>query len=119
MTISRLGCAKSARGGYDRWLGAVSPFPLQVSASLTDRRYERWRWVTFAITWLIYAGFYFTRQSFGVAKAAIEQAPNIGLTRAQQGDVDSAYGTTYMLGQFLFGALGDRFGPKRILLAGM
>jgi OPA family sugar phosphate sensor protein UhpC-like MFS transporter len=90
-----------------------------VSASLINRRYERWRWVTFAITWLIYAGFYFTRQSFGVAKAAIEKAPNIGLTRSQQGDVDSAYGTTYMLGQFLFGALGDRFGPKRILLAGM
>jgi OPA family sugar phosphate sensor protein UhpC-like MFS transporter len=82
-------------------------------------RYERWRWLTFGITWLIYAGFYFTRQSFGVAKAALEKAPTIGLTRAQQGDVDSAYGTTYMLGQFLFGALGDRFGPKHVLLAGM
>jgi OPA family glycerol-3-phosphate transporter-like MFS transporter len=84
-----------------------------------NRRYEFWRWANFAVTWLIYAGFYFTRQSFGVAKAAIEKAPNIALTRAQQGDIDSAYGTTYMLGQFLFGALGDRFGPRRILLAGM
>jgi len=82
-------------------------------------RYEFWRWANFAITWLIYAGFYFTRQSFGVAKAAIEKAPNVGLTRPQQGNVDMAYGTTYMLGQFLFGALGDRFGAKRILLAGM
>jgi OPA family sugar phosphate sensor protein UhpC-like MFS transporter len=82
-------------------------------------RYERWRWLTFGITWLIYAGFYFTRQSFGVAKAAIEKAPNVALTRAHQGDVDSAYGATYMLGQFVFGALGDRFGPKRILLGGM
>jgi MFS transporter, OPA family, glycerol-3-phosphate transporter len=82
-------------------------------------RYERWRGITFAITWLIYAGFYFTRQSFGVAKVAIESSPQVGLTRAQQGDVDSAYGLTYMLGQFLFGALGDRFGPRRVLLMGM
>jgi MFS transporter, OPA family, glycerol-3-phosphate transporter len=83
-----------------------------------DPRYERWRWRTFGITWLIYAGFYFTRQSFGVAKVAIEQS-SVGLTRTQQGDVDSAYGITYMLGQFLFGALGDRFGPRRVLLLGM
>jgi OPA family sugar phosphate sensor protein UhpC-like MFS transporter len=80
-------------------------------------RYERWRWITFGVTWLIYAGFYFTRQSFGVAKAAIEKS--VGLTRAQQGDIDSAYGATYMLGQFLFGALGDRFGPRLVLLLGM
>ena len=82
-------------------------------------RYERWRRLTFAITWLIYAGFYFTRQAFGVAKIALEKDPQIRLQRDQLGQVDSAYLTTYMLGQFIFGPMGDRFGPRRILLVGM
>jgi OPA family sugar phosphate sensor protein UhpC-like MFS transporter len=84
-----------------------------------DPRYERWRWITFGVTWLIYAGYYFTRQSFGVAKAALEKAPEIHLTRGQEGSIDSAYSITYMLGQFVFGALGDRFGPRLLLLWGM
>ncbi len=82
-------------------------------------RYERWRWQIFGITWLIYATLYFTRQSFGVAKVALGDDPAVSLSRAHFGWVDSAYLTTYMLGQFLFGALGDRFGPRRILLFGL
>jgi OPA family sugar phosphate sensor protein UhpC-like MFS transporter len=82
-------------------------------------RYERWRWLTFGITWLIYAGFYLTRQSFGVAKVALDKDPNVTFRRADYGTIDSAYLTMYMLGQFVFGALGDRFGPRRLLLAGM
>ena len=82
-------------------------------------RYERWRWVTFATTWLIYAGFYFTRQAFGVAKVDIQSDPRVTLDRDDLGLVDSYYLTTYMLGQFVFGPLGDRFGPRRILLFGL
>jgi OPA family glycerol-3-phosphate transporter-like MFS transporter len=82
-------------------------------------RYERWRWITFGTTWLIYAGFYLTRQSFTVAKVAFDKDPRVTLKRDDYGIVDSAYLTVYMLGQFVFGALGDRFGPRRILLAGL
>ena len=82
-------------------------------------RYERWRWQIFGITWLIYASYYLTRQSFGVAKVALESDPSVALHRADFGLVDSAYLTAYMLGQFIFGPLGDRFGPRRILLFGM
>jgi OPA family sugar phosphate sensor protein UhpC-like MFS transporter len=82
-------------------------------------RYERWRWQTFGITWLIYASFYLTRQSFGVAKVAFGDDPNVLLERSQYGLIDSTFLATYTLGQFLFGALGDRFGPRRILLFGL
>jgi OPA family sugar phosphate sensor protein UhpC-like MFS transporter len=82
-------------------------------------RYERWRWQTFAITWLIYAGLYFTRQSFGVAKIAFDHDPHVLMKRDQYGEIDAAFLTTYMLGQFIFGPLGDRFGPRRILLFGL
>lgn len=82
-------------------------------------RYERWRWQTFGITWLIYASLYLTRQSFGVAKVAFASDPRVQMDRSQYGQIDSAFLTTYMLGQFIFGPLGDRFGPRRILLCGL
>jgi OPA family sugar phosphate sensor protein UhpC-like MFS transporter len=82
-------------------------------------RLKFWRRLTFAITWLIYASFYFTRQSFGLAKVALDNDPRVSLSRNEFGMIDSAYLTTYMVGQFVFGALGDRFGPRRILLFGM
>ena len=82
-------------------------------------RYERWRWITFGVTWLIYATFYFTRQAFGVAKVALSDDSRVSLTRKELGYIDSTYLTTYMVGQFVFGPLGDRFGPRKILLLGM
>ena len=84
-----------------------------------DRNYERWRWTTFAVTWLIYASFYLTRKSFAVAKVAFPEDQRVSLTREHLGRVDSVYLTAYMAGQFFFGPLGDRLGPRRILLAGM
>ena len=89
------------------------------SAWMADRRYERWRWTTFGVTWLIYASLYLTRKSFSVAKIAFADDPKVTLTRNDYGLIDSAYLTTYMAGQFLFGALGDRFGPRRVLLFGL
>jgi MFS transporter, OPA family, glycerol-3-phosphate transporter len=84
-----------------------------------NARLIRWRRLTFGVTWLIYAAFYFTRQSFGLAKVALENDARVALSRNDLGLIDSAYLTTYMVGQFVFGSLGDRFGPRRILLFGM
>src|SRR5262245_29602668 len=41
------------------------------------------------------------------------------MNRADFGLVDSALLAAYMCGQFVFGPMGDRFGPRRVLLAGM
>lgn len=82
-------------------------------------RYERWRWITFGVTWLIYAALYFTRQSFAVAKLAFSSDPHVTLERVDFGKVDAAFLTAYMLGQFIFGPLGDRLGPRRVLLFGI
>jgi OPA family sugar phosphate sensor protein UhpC-like MFS transporter len=82
-------------------------------------RYERWRRREFGITWLVYASYYLTRQSFGVAKVALENDPAVALTREQLGLVDSVFLAIYSLGQFVFGPLVDRFGSRLILLLGM
>ncbi len=81
-------------------------------------RYERWRWQTFGITWLIYASYYLTRQSFNAAKVVLADG-SLHFAREQLGRIDATYLTVYSLGQFCFGPLADRFGPRRILLCGM
>ncbi len=82
-------------------------------------RYERWRWQTFGITWLAYAGFYLTRKSFSVAKNELKKADVMGLTKADMSWIDGANSVAYAIGQFLFGSLGDKFGTRAIILLGM
>ncbi|HEX3601648.1 MAG TPA: MFS transporter, partial [Lacipirellulaceae bacterium] len=65
------------------------------------------------------ASFYLTRSSFSVAKVALPFASGVSLTRDDLGLIDSVLLTFYMLGQFLFGPLGDRFGPRGILICGL
>lgn len=85
----------------------------------SDRRYERWRWQIFAITWLAYAGFYLTRKSFAVAKIGMQQDPDLRMSDVQMGWIDGVNLAAYAIGQFLFGIAGDKVGPRRIVLAGM
>jgi OPA family sugar phosphate sensor protein UhpC-like MFS transporter len=84
-----------------------------------DRRYERWRWQIFAITWLAYAGFYLTRKSFAVAKIDMGSASGLGISNAQMSWIDGASLLTYAVGQFLCGVCGDRFGTRKVVLLGM
>jgi MFS transporter, OPA family, glycerol-3-phosphate transporter len=81
-------------------------------------RYERWRWQTFGITWLIYASYYLTRQAWNAAKVVLIDGP-LGISREQFGRVDATYLSVYSLGQFIFGPLADRYGPRRVLIFGM
>ncbi|WP_436500081.1 MFS transporter [Actinokineospora sp. HUAS TT18] len=83
--------------------------------------YRRWRLRIFAITWIAYAGFYFTRQTMSVAKVGILQDPevNLTLTKAVLGTLDAVYLIAYALGQFLWGTLADRFGPRVVVLGGL
>src|SRR5437899_6998678 len=84
-----------------------------------DRKYDRWRWQIFAITWLAYAGFYLTRKSFSVAKIEMGKQSGLGLTLNQMAWIDGAFLTSYALGQFFWGVCGDRYGTRKVILAGM
>src|SRR5258706_13022845 len=84
-----------------------------------DRKYDRWRWQVFAITWLAYAGFYLTRKSFAVAKIEMGKATGLGLSEAQMSWVDGAFLTAYAIGQFVWGPCGDRFGTRKVVAIGM
>jgi OPA family sugar phosphate sensor protein UhpC-like MFS transporter len=84
-----------------------------------DPKYERWRWQIFAITWLAYAGFYLTRKAFSVAKNELKKPEVLGLSKGQLSSMDGAFSAAYAFGQFFWGALGDRFGARRVVLFGM
>ena len=78
---------------------------------------KQWRRRIFASTWLSYAGYYFCRKPFYIAKA--ELGADLGFDATSLGWIGSAYLISYTLGQFIAGVAGNRWGPRIILLCGM
>ena len=76
-----------------------------------------WRFRVFGATWLSYFGFYFCRKPFYIAKGALEE--NLGFDPTVLAAIGTAYLVAYTLGQFVSAKLGDRFGPRILLLVGM
>ncbi|MEW2479833.1 MFS transporter [Mycobacterium sp. NPDC049093] len=87
----------------------------------TIPRYKRWRIQIFAVTWIAYAGFYFTRQAFSVAKLGILEDPILSthLTKSVMANLDAVYLAAYAVGQFVWGQVSDRFGPRVVILGGL
>ncbi len=81
--------------------------------------YQRWRWSVFAVTYLAYAGFYLTRKSFSVAKIGMLDDPRLHVSKVSLGAIDAAYLIAYAIGQFIWGIAGDRYGCRKVVLAGI
>ncbi|MCY1281183.1 Membrane sensor protein UhpC [compost metagenome] len=86
---------------------------------LSSNDIQRWRLQVFAITWLAYAAFYFTRKAFSVAKLGIADDASFELDKAAMADLDALYLGAYAIGQFTWGILADRFGPRVVVLGGL
>ena len=76
-----------------------------------------WRYRIFASTWLSYAGFYFCRKPFFIAKPAL--AEELSWDPSLLGFIGSAYLVAYTIGQFIMGWVGSKWGPRILLLFGM
>ena len=81
------------------------------------RRYAAYRIRSFAVLWFVYGGYYLCRNCYFVAKPAIGSA--MGISNAELGLIDLAFLSTYAVGQFINGPLGDRFNNKLMIGAGM
>ncbi|AQT82758.1 MFS transporter [Mycolicibacterium litorale] len=91
----------------------------QQTVSTVDKL-RRWRIQIFATTWLVYFAFYFTRQAYSAAKVGILGDPSMSaMTEPVMGILDATYLTAYAIGQFVWGTLADRYGPRRVLLVGL
>jgi sugar phosphate permease len=71
----------------------------------------------FALTAIGYAVYYFTRKNLSVVKKTLETRQ--GISRAALGDIETGYLLAYALGQIVWGMIGDRRGPKRLLVLGL
>ena len=78
---------------------------------------RRWRVRILATTWLSYAGFYFCRKNFAIAKSSL--LDSLEVSKSDLAHVFTAYLVAYMLGQFLTAALSRRLASRVLLLAGM
>jgi len=87
--------------------------------SSLNRRYKHYRWQVFGITWLAYAGFYFTRKAFSVAKIGMLADPSVNISEQTMGNIDALYLLAYAVGQFAFGIMADKIGTRRVVLAGL
>ena len=73
------------------------------------------RWVVLFLISLMYLLTYMDRSNISVAAPAI--AKEFGLSKTAMGFVFSAFLWAYAIGQIPGGWLGDRFGPRRVLLS--
>ncbi len=72
-----------------------------------------WRRRIFALSWLSYFSYYFTRKNYSVVKSSL------GLSPSSLALIDTIYTAGYAAGQFINGVLADVIGPRRILSVGM
>lgn len=92
--------------------------PMETATSANvDARLRSWRIRVFVATWLCYAGYYFCRRPFYILKSQL--AEDLGFSAATLGTIGALYLFSYAIAQFLAGALGNRFGPRIMLLVGM
>lgn len=73
----------------------------------------------FASTWLAYAGYYFCRKAFYVAKAKGGIGDALQISSMDLAHVGTVFLVGYSIGQFASAWLGRRLGSKALLLAGM
>ena len=71
----------------------------------------------FALSWLSYFSYYFTRKNWSVVKSVVGDEQGLG--KSELKNIDTIYLAAYAVGQFVNGALGDIFGPRRMLAIGM
>jgi sugar phosphate permease len=76
-------------------------------------------WTTriFAVSWLSYFSYYFTRKNFSVAKASFSS--ELGYGKDALALIDTALLVAYAVGQFGNGILADAIGPRRMVAIGM
>jgi sugar phosphate permease len=91
--------------------------PLALTTPEDRVRLRYWRYRIFAATWLCYAGFYFCRKPFYVAKDAL--STTFGWDASLLGLIGTIYLIAYTVGQFIAGVAGTLWGPRLVLLVGM
>jgi MFS transporter, OPA family, sugar phosphate sensor protein UhpC len=76
-----------------------------------------WRVRIFVVSWIAYAALYLCRKNFSVVMPMLDHHGSMG--KLNFANIISIYSLMYALGQPVFGALSDRYGPRLIVVTGM
>jgi sugar phosphate permease len=76
-----------------------------------------WRWRILISTFLGYAGYYFCRKVFGLVKTSLDEQFGWGMDSIAW--IWAAFLVAYMVGQFVNGFIGRKWGPRVLLLGGL
>ncbi len=76
-----------------------------------------WRVRVLTTTWLSYAGYYFCRKNYAIAKTTVRD--QLEISNSELAHIFTAYLVAYMLGQFMTSYLGRRTAARVLLLGGM
>ncbi|MCC6794339.1 MAG: MFS transporter [Candidatus Hydrogenedentes bacterium] len=87
-----------------------------MAATLT-REQISWRWRILVSTYLGYAGYYLCRKVYGLVKTSLHEQFNWEMDAIAY--VWAAYLFAYMIGQFVNGFVGRKWGPRVLLLGGL
>ena len=89
-----------------------------VLVSSVEKQGERsYRWTQirmFCLTYVTYVVVYFLRKPWSTCKAVLGDDLNADMTRL--GFVDTCFLAAYAAGQIFLSPLGDRYGPKRMII---
>jgi OPA family glycerol-3-phosphate transporter-like MFS transporter len=85
------------------------------------RTLRQWQIQVFAVSWITYVAFYFPRSAFSAAKVGILEDPAVNdvLTKQMLGNLDALYLAAYAVGQFVWGAVAERWGTRVVVTGGM
>jgi MFS transporter, OPA family, glycerol-3-phosphate transporter len=84
----------------------------------SERRLRCWQLRVFGLLWGAYASYYLCRVNFAVAQPAIlREFPS--WTSAQIGMIPSTFALAYAVGLLVNGTLGQRYGARRMMTAGL
>jgi MFS transporter, OPA family, sugar phosphate sensor protein UhpC len=85
-----------------------------IEPAASGKRLRAWQWRIFGLLWGAYASYYLCRVNFAAAQPVIlKEFPS--WSAAQIGSIPSIYAIAYAAGQMVNGALGQRFGARRMM----
>ncbi|HVH24270.1 MAG TPA: MFS transporter [Pseudonocardia sp.] len=101
---------------------SVSPmFRTPAAGAGAGRSLRHWQIQVFLVSWITYAAYYFPRSAFSAAKVGILEDPAVStvLTKQVLGNLDALYLAAYAIGQFVWGAVAERWGTRVVVTGGM
>ncbi|MHA2139814.1 MAG: MFS transporter [Candidatus Hodarchaeales archaeon] len=84
----------------------------------TERMWKQWRTQIFLTVWVTYLTYYLGRVNFSIAKKSMEiEYPVFDV--GTLGAIGTLFFLMYAGGQFVNGALGDKFGARKLVSFGL